>query len=128
MTTRYRQHQERQEALTMLGRELTRRSRARCELCGAAGVRLFAVEVEPLPERPDPDHAVFLCEQCRDGSCGGNLDPSRWRFLESAVWSENPAVQVTAVRLCRRLDKAGVDWVADVLAGLYLSPEIEAWL
>jgi len=128
MTTRYRQHQERQEALTMLGRDLTRRSKARCELCEAAGERLFAVEVEPLPDRPDPDHAVFLCEQCRDGSDGGKLDPSRWRFLELSVWSEIPAVQVTAVRVCRRLEKAGVGWAADVLDDLYLNPEVAAWL
>ena len=110
------------------GRDLTRRSKAHCELCGAAGERLFAVEVEPLPDQPDPDHAVFLCEQCRDGSDGGELDPSRWRFLESAVWSEIPAVQVTAVRVCIRLENAGIGWAADVLAGLYLSPEVEAWL
>ena len=128
MATRYQQHKERQEALTMLGRDLTRRSKARCELCSAAGERLFTIEVEPLPDQPDPDHAVFLCEQCRDGSIGGKLEPNRWRFLESVVWSEIPAVQITAVRLCRRLENAGVGWAGDILSGLYLNPEVEAQL
>lgn len=128
MTARYQQQQARQEALTMLGRDLTRRSKAKCELCGTAGESLFAIEVEPVPAQPDPDHAVFLCAPCKDGNAGGKLDPNRWRFLESMIWSEILPVQVTAVRLCRRLEGAGVGWAGDVLASLYLSPEVEAML
>jgi hypothetical protein len=35
-------------------------------------------------------------------------------------------VQVTAVRLARRLSDDGVEWAIDLLSGLYLDPDIEA--
>ena len=128
MSTRYQLHKERLDAIANLGRDLTRRSKARCELCGTSGTRLFAKEVEPLPEQPDPEHSLFLCEKCSDDMARDTLDPNHWRFLESMVWSEIAPVQVTAVRLCRRLKDQGVDWAGDILSDLYLSPEIEAWL
>jgi protein PhnA len=128
MSTRYHQHKERLESLADLGRELTRRSKAKCELCGTGGERLQAVEVEPLPDQPDADHTIFLCDQCRYGVEGERLDPERWHFLQSVVWSDIPPVQITAVRMCRRLSEEGVNWATDILAELYLSPEIEARL
>jgi protein PhnA len=128
MSTRHHLHKERQDAIANLGRDLTRRSKAKCELCNASGKRLFAMEVEPLPHQPDTEHSVFLCERCSDDMARETLDPTRWHFLESLVWSEIAPVQVTAVRLCRRLQDQGVDWAEDVLSNLYLSPEIEAWL
>lgn len=128
MSTRYLRHRERQEAIARLGRDLTRRSKARCELCASPGKSLQVMEVEPLPEQPDLEHSIFLCEECTNDMSRKKLDPSRWRFLESVVWSDIIPVQVTAVRLCTRLQAQGVDWAIDALAGLYLSPQIEAWL
>ena len=56
------------------------------------------------------------------------IEPDQARFLESVIWSEIPVVQVTAVRLCRMLAEDGVDWAAQVLDTVYLSPEVESWL
>ena len=128
MSTRYQLHKDRLDAIANLGRDLTRRSKAKCELCSTSGERLLAMEVEPLPEQPAPEHSVFLCDTCSEEMANDTLDPIRWRFLESLVWSEIAPVQVTAVRLCRRLKDQGVSWAEDVLSDLYLSPEIEAWL
>ena len=128
MARGYEQHRQRQEAQALLGRPLARRSRSRCELCDASQVRLVPFELAPFPEEPDPDRAAMLCEACLAGALGGQLDPLTWRHLERACWAEVPAVQVLAVRLLRRLDAEHVGWAAEALEGLWLDPEIEAWV
>lgn len=119
-------NQARKAAVAGLGRELVRRARSSCELCGASGQSLAVVEVPPLPDEPEPDSAVMVCAPCADGVAGGRLDPERWRFLESVIWSEIAPVQVAAVRATRRLSDAGIPWASRLLDGLYLDDEIQA--
>lgn len=129
MAKGYQLNKARLDRVSALGKSLIRRSGSRCELCGVSGEKLSVVEVAPAPETPDPDHALILCSPCREGVEGGRrLDPDRWRFLESVIWSDIPAVQVTAVRLCRELEQKGADWPSGLLETVYLSPETEAWL
>ncbi len=129
MATGYQADRARKEAVQALGRELARRARSRCEFCGVGGQRLEVVEVLPLPDRPEPTRAVLLCEPCMAGVVEGRTEPEeRWRFLEEVVWSEVPPVQVMAVRMARRLQARKVGWAQDLLAGIYLDPEIEAWV
>ncbi len=129
MASGYQADKARKDAVNALGRELARRSKSRCELCGEGGRRLEVVEVPPLAERPEAGRAVLLCEPCADGVMGRVNHPAeRWRFLEEVVWSEVAPVQVTAVRMARKLSEDGVGWARDLLAGLYLAPEIEAWV
>ena len=91
---------------------------AACALCSGAE-DLSAVAVAPR------DDAVTLCAACRAGVAGEIADDPRWRCLGEAIWSENPAVQVTAWRLLRRLE--GAAWAADLLESAYLEPEVLAW-
>jgi protein PhnA len=129
MARGHEQHKQRQEAIAALGRPLSRRARSRCELCEASGTRLTPFEVAPIPEEPDPDRALMLCDRCLAGALGGRLDANEWRFLETSAWSELPPVQVQAVRLTRRLlDELRADWAHDLLEMLYLPPEVEDWL
>lgn len=128
MATGFHAHRARREAASALGKELTRRSKSHCELCRASGERLEVVEVPPLPDTPDANRAMLLCESCGEGLLGGRLEPGQWRFLEEAVWSDVPPVQVAAVRMARRLQAKGTGWAQELLAGLYLDPEIEAWV
>lgn len=121
-------HRARLDAVQQLGRSLARRARSTCELCGERGVRLDPVEVEPLPDEPDLEHAVMICERCQGGLSGGALDAVSWRFLETAVWAELPVVQVVAVRLLDRLVEDGVPWAAQTRDTLYLEPDVEAWI
>jgi protein PhnA len=86
------------------------------------------VEIAPLPAEPDLDHSLFLCEQCRQAMQADKLDHQYWRFLETAIWSDLPQVQVTAVRLTRQLSAAGEGWATSLLEELYLSPVISEWL
>lgn len=128
MAKGYDRHQERKAAVAALGRDLARRAKSRCELCGAAGVPLAPWEVPPAPDEPSADRAALLCATCRAAAEGARLDPAEWRHLETAMWSETPAAQVVAVRLLRRLAADGVPWARDALDALYLDPDIEAWV
>ncbi|MCP4749982.1 MAG: phnA protein [Proteobacteria bacterium] len=128
MAKGYEVNKERREAVAALGRSLVRRSGSRCEFCGTSGQQLTVTEVAPFPENPDAECAIFLCNDCHDGLTNGKLDPDRWRFLESVVWSDIAAVQVSAVRIGRRLANGGTEWAEELLSSLYLSPEIESWI
>lgn len=123
------QVQGRRNAAAALGKNLSRRARNRCELCGESAP-LQVVEVPPIFEEPDVDRAVIVCARCeavivdRRGQDG----PEKLRFLNTSVWSDVAPVQLTAVRILRRLGDAGVLWARELLEGVYLDPELEALL
>lgn len=98
---------------------LTARAGGACELCGAVG-GLTAVPVAPR------DDEIALCETCAAQLGGADPDPQHLRCLQSAMWSEVPAVQVAAWRLLTRLSDAE-DWAREALEMLYLDPELQAW-
>ena len=128
MVRGYDKNQERLEAVAGLGRALARRAKSTCELCEESGLPLRVCEVPPLPEDPDPDRAVMVCEACAEALAGGTItNPESFRSLQGVVWSEVPAVQVTAVRVLRRLADQGAAWAPDLLDDVYLDPEIQAW-
>ncbi len=121
-------HQERLNQLNMLGRDLARRARSRCELCGASGTALSIHEVPPVPTEPDPDQCLFLCATCSGGMEKlSRSDFNHWRNLGDALWSETPAAQVMAVRILRALEPQ-CDWIPPMLEHLYLEPEVEEWI
>lgn len=91
-----------------------------CALC-AADAPLVAFEVEGGPEGA----SCQICEPCRD-QIQGALDPTHWRCLSSAIWSEEPAVQVLAARLLKRL--ADEDWARDLAEQPWLDEETQAWV
>ena len=127
MARGYDANQEHKAALAALGRGLARRARSRCELCEQGERSLAPWEVPPAPAEPEEDRCLMICGGCRAGVEGGRVDSDAWRFLEGVVWSELPAVQVTAVRMLRRLAAEGVSWAVDVVDGLYLEGEVQEW-
>ena len=54
-------------------------------------------------------------------------DAVPWRLLEGVVWSDFPPVQVTAIRLLRRLASEGAGWAADTLDAVVLEPDVQKW-
>ena len=126
MVRGFEKNQLRQQALSMLGKDLARRARSKCELCEASGVKFSTREIEPVSAEPDLDHCLLLCEQCdQQISRKGPPDDKYWRCLETAAWKELPVIQVTAVRLLRSI---GAPWTEQLLEQLYLWPETENWL
>lgn len=122
-------HQARKAAVAALGRHLTRRSGSVCELCGG-GADLRPVEVEPVGDEPGLDRAMLACGRCRElaGLKKLERDATELRFLETAVWAEVLPVQLSAIRLVRRLAAAEVGWARECLDGLWLDEETEALL
>lgn len=121
-------HNERVNALNLLGKDLSRRAKSRCELCGASGVPLSIHECEPAPKEPDFDSCLMVCGTCADGMKSiDKSDTHHWRNLDEAIWSETPVIQVQSVRILRAI-KSRCDWVPPMLEYLTLDPEIESWI
>ena len=55
----YREH-----CYSRFTKDLVRRSRSRCELCGQGNHRLSIMELEPLTPEPTPENSLFLCDSC----------------------------------------------------------------
>ncbi len=125
----YERHKERRDALNLLGKDLARRAASKCELCEEGGQRLDPYEPPPVEDDPSFERTMLVCEKCRRAAEGGPMKPaSEWRFLETVGWSTIPAVQVTAIRMLRRLAADDVAWARDAAESIYPSEEAAAWL
>jgi protein PhnA len=127
MAKGYELHQARMMALQGMGKDLARRAKSRCEITGAAGVPLWPYEVPPVGAEPDIDRTILISPSCREmlehpeRLCG-----HEWQCLTETVWSDMPAVQVTAWRMLRELAKRE-DWAREALEEVFLDPDIEDW-
>ena len=120
-------HRQRLDALNTFGKDLVRRAKSQCEMCGATDTKLQIHEVPPVATEPEFDHCILLCETCKEQLDNPKrMQPDHWRCLNSAVWSEIPAVQVMAITTLKRLSDH--PWATELQEQLYLNPEIETWL
>jgi protein PhnA len=127
MAKGYELHQLRMMALQGLGKDLARRAKSRCEITGTGGVRLMPYEVPPVTGDPDIGRTILISEECMEMiEHPERMHGRQWQCLTAAVWSELPAVQVTAWRMLRELAKRE-DWAREALDDIYLEPAIEEW-
>jgi len=126
----YDKNKAREDALNALGRQLARRAGSKCELFEEGGTRLTPFEVPPVPSDPDLERTLLLSEEAIEGITSSKpiANTDRWRVLETAMWSENAAVKVVAVRMLRRLVDQGVDWARDALDMVYLTEDEQEWV
>jgi protein PhnA len=123
----YETHQARVLALQGLGKDLARRAKSKCELTGASGVPLRPYEVPPVADEPDIERTLLVSEACHEVlEHPKRLKGREWQCLAEVVWSEMPAVQVVAWRMLNELAKRE-DWAREVIDGLFLDEEVEAW-
>jgi protein PhnA len=128
MVTGFQGKFHRQNMLGRMEKDLVRRSRSKCEICGKGNIKLVPHELPPLDEEPRLDRTVFICEACHKQIVHPEkMVPSYWRCLNHALWSEVPAVQVLSVRMLRRLVAAGQHWAEEMLEHAYIEPELEEW-
>jgi len=128
MSTGFKVKFYRQNVLSRFAKDLVRRSRSHCELCGKNGVKLEVHEVTPLEEEPSVDACVFICEGChRQVDDPKKIMPTHWRCLNNSLYSEVPAVQVIAFRLLRHIAGKGEHWAEELMEHAYLESEIEDW-
>ena len=118
---------ERVGLISSLGKPLARRSGSCCELCLQCSVPLSPWEVPPFEEEPVPERAVFICDTCKQQIRNPKkLDANHWHCLHKTVWSEEPAVKVTALLVLHYLSSE--EWVQALLEQVYLSPEESEWV
>ena len=128
MAKGFEKQQERAALLNSFGKDLTRRSGSQCELCSRAGVPLAIFEAPPVPEPPEFKSCIFICDTCRGFlKKPGKGDIDHWRCACESVWSDVPAVQVTAARILDRLSKNEL-WAREALEDVHLDEEIEEWM
>ncbi len=121
-------HRERQKKLSLLGKDLTRRSRAKCELCTTSGVALSIYEVPVAPKDPDLAHVIHVCDACSSQlDKPKSIQSSHWRVLSETVWSEVPAAQVLSVRILKHLAKTE-GWAQEILESAYLDEDLTTWI
>ena len=127
MAKGYELHQARMMALQGMGKDLARRAKSRCEITGVSGAPLWPYEVPPVGAEPDIDRTILISPSCREMlEHPDRLRGREWQCLTEAVWSDMPAVQVTAWRMLRELAKRE-DWAREALEEVFLDPGIEDW-
>jgi protein PhnA len=127
MSKGYEKHNHRSSQLNIFGKALVRRAKGSCELCGTHHSRFQIYEVEPVPEQPRFEHCIHICEPCYQQISKPKLiEPNHWHGLTHAVWSEIPAIQVTAILMLRRIKHE--EWAQTLLEQLYISDEVNSWL
>ncbi len=100
------------------------RSNNSCELCkSTSSLKLFEL---PPQNGISADTCILICNKClAQIDKKEELDSTHWVCLTESMWSEVPAVQVTAWRLLNRLRHES--WATENLDMLYLSDENLAW-
>lgn len=92
-----------------------------CELCGHTA-DLEVLGVAPK-EKTAAENCIVQCGDCKRAT-PYKEHANHWRCLQNSMWSQEPAVQVTAWRILKQLQD---DWAANCLSMLVLEPEVAAW-
>ena len=105
-------------------KELHQRSGSKCELCGEKeNLRIYGV---PPESKGKADDSILICETCNiQMNSAEKINANHWRCLNDSMWSQVPAVQVTAWRMLTRLRNEG--WAQDLLETLYLDEKLLSW-
>ena len=97
-------HQTYVDALNLLGKDLARRAKSKCELSGEPGT-LQIVDLEGSDVEPALDHVVLVCEEVAGYLNGKSVQGASLRYLETAVWSTEASIRKAAVRILEQIDE-----------------------
>lgn len=128
MAKGYDANQARLVALSLLGKDLARRAKSKCELSRESGVSLMTYEIEPAPSEPDINKCLLVSESVlQQIQNPRSIVGSAWRgILTDLIWSESPAQLAMAHRLLSHIAQKEA-WAQDVLDEAILDDETVAW-
>ena len=110
MTKGRQKHQARLDEIQFWGKDLARRAKRKCELCeGDTDLRIY--DGDPDAE-PGLATLILACERCRAILDGRSDDERTLRFLETAIWNEEPVIARLAKRMLAEVDAA---WAREAL-------------
>lgn len=116
-----RKRPKQRAAAGVLGKELTRRSHGRCELCeGREEPRLY--ELDPFPDEPSPERTLMACARCRRWMDDEEIVVMEAYFLSGAVWNELPAVRLAAGRMLLAAEDPEDPWILDAIEAVDIDP------
>jgi protein PhnA len=108
-------------------RQLKKRGNQVCELCSHKE-NLTVFKVPPVTDDVSEKNSILVCENCKNQlEDKTELNVNHWRCLNDSMWSEFPAVQVTAWRMLNRLKYSGQDWASDLIDMMYLDEDSLKW-
>lgn len=126
MSKGYEKNKERKLQLSLFGKNLTRRSGSKCELCEISNAKLIIYELPPIPVEPQLDRCINLCENCYS-EVNKPKDMNYLRCLVNSVWSEIPAVSALSIRLLRLIEN-NCDFAREILDSVYPNEETQRLL
>jgi len=122
----YEENQARLAALSSFGKDLARRAKSTCELSGASGVPLRIYEVPPVPKEPSLDRCLMLSDSVIEAlSKPASLKADDWRHLTELIWTDQPLVQLMAIRILQHLAPQA-PWCQEVIDNAYLDDDVLA--
>jgi len=102
-------HQDYIDALSLLGKDLARRAKSKCELSGEPGT-LGPFDLEGAPTEPELEHVVLVSPLVREHLEGRGLDDrDALRYLESSVWSPEPVIRRASIRILEQIKQPWAD-------------------
>ena len=127
MAKGYDANQARLETLSLFGKDLARRSKAKCELSGDTNVALKIYEINPKPVEPEFSRCLFLSEATIEQleNPQKKLIVDQWRHLSELIWSELPQVQLMTVRILQWIAKDHA-WAQEIIEDAYLDNDLLA--
>lgn len=105
-----------------LSKTIAERCNGCCELCGAENAH-HEYEVSEAPAQTPA--TIGLCDTCFSQITSSELSSRHWQCLKDSMWHQEPAIQVMAWRLLKRLDSE--IWAQDALDMLYLDETLQHW-
>ena len=104
-------HQAYLNAINLLGKDLARRAKSKCELLGISG-ELKPYDLSGGDKEPSLDHVVLICADAKDALDGRVRNPSDFRSLESMVWSDLLVIRQATAKILEHIDE---DWAREAL-------------
>lgn len=104
-------HDAYRQALSLLGKDLARRAKSRCELSEERG-SLVTYDLEGASVEPSLEHVLLVSPTVEEHLEGRNLQGNNARYLENAVWSELPVVRRAAIKILEQVQES---WAEEAL-------------
>ena len=104
-------HQLYLDRLNLLGKDLARRAKSKCELSEESG-SLVTYDLEGSDSTPSLDHVLLVSPTVERFLDGGSFEPENLHYLETVVWSTEPAIRRAAIKLLERIE---APWAQDAI-------------
>lgn len=104
-------HQLYLDRLNLLGKDLARRAKSKCELSEESG-SLVTYDLEGSDTQPSMDHVLLVSPTVERLLEGGSFEPENMHYLENVVWSTEPAIRRAAIKLLERIEAS---WAQDAI-------------